>query len=111
MSPTKRLRAAGLDADVQGAPGYAGLCTLCRNDPTCESPRIPWWSPNYCERFQPRKTGPPVRRTARIVPSRTRIGTKDSRSQYKGLCLLCGLRDYCRYPKPEEGVWQCEEYE
>lgn len=28
----------------------------------------------------------------------------------EGLCLNCVKRDWCRLPKPEGGVWRCEEY-
>jgi hypothetical protein len=29
----------------------------------------------------------------------------------KGLCMNCAYRETCLYPKPEGGVWHCEEYE
>jgi hypothetical protein len=29
---------------------------------------------------------------------------------YKGLCVNCANRETCLYPKPEGGVWHCEEY-
>jgi len=32
-------------------------------------------------------------------------------SKYKGLCKNCRKRDSCRLPKPEGGVWRCEDYE
>jgi hypothetical protein len=32
-------------------------------------------------------------------------------SRYKGLCRNCKKRDSCRLPKPEGGVWRCEDYE
>lgn len=28
----------------------------------------------------------------------------------KGLCINCERRDTCSFPKPEGGVWHCEEY-
>jgi hypothetical protein len=27
-----------------------------------------------------------------------------------GLCPTCDFRSTCMYPKPEGGVWHCEEY-
>ncbi|MHC4942009.1 MAG: hypothetical protein ACYTG7_03225 [Planctomycetota bacterium] len=30
---------------------------------------------------------------------------------FKGLCMNCAHREICLYPKPEGGVWHCEEYE
>jgi hypothetical protein len=35
---------------------------------------------------------------------------KGSRGEHKGLCMNCANRDTCLYPKPEGGVWHCEEY-
>lgn len=35
---------------------------------------------------------------------------KDS-EKYKGLCKNCKKRKTCTLPKPEGGVWRCEEYE
>jgi len=32
-------------------------------------------------------------------------------SRYKGLCKNCKKRDSCELPKPEGGVWRCEDYE
>jgi hypothetical protein len=29
---------------------------------------------------------------------------------YVGLCATCENRAICIYPKPEGGVWRCEEY-
>ena len=31
--------------------------------------------------------------------------------KYKGLCKNCKKRKTCKLPKPEGGVWRCEEYE
>ena len=27
-----------------------------------------------------------------------------------GLCSHCENREFCTYPKPEGGVWHCDEY-
>ncbi len=32
-------------------------------------------------------------------------------SRYKGLCKNCRKRDNCQLPRPEGGVWRCEDYE
>ncbi len=31
-------------------------------------------------------------------------------AKYKGLCSNCDNRHDCMFPKPEGGVWHCEEY-
>jgi hypothetical protein len=38
------------------------------------------------------------------------IETKGLESDLKGLCVNCDNRHTCTFPKPEEGVWHCEEY-
>ncbi len=30
---------------------------------------------------------------------------------YRGLCMNCDLRETCALPRPESGVWFCEEYQ
>jgi hypothetical protein len=35
---------------------------------------------------------------------------KRSGGEHKGLCMNCANRETCLYPKPEGGVWHCEEY-
>ncbi len=31
-------------------------------------------------------------------------------SYHKGLCMNCDERETCMLPRPESGVWHCEEY-
>jgi hypothetical protein len=40
----------------------------------------------------------------------SRNGTAEN-GRFKGLCVNCKYRETCLYPKPEGGVWHCEEYE
>ena len=39
-----------------------------------------------------------------------RVKGKNS-EQFKGLCKNCKKRKTCTLPRPEGGVWRCEEYE
>ncbi|MDO8632797.1 MAG: hypothetical protein Q7R41_20130 [Phycisphaerales bacterium] len=34
-----------------------------------------------------------------------------NREQYPGLCVTCTKRDTCTFPKPEGGVFNCDEFE
>jgi hypothetical protein len=36
---------------------------------------------------------------------------RDDTPRFMGLCSICEIREACRFPKPEGGVWHCEEYE
>ncbi len=35
----------------------------------------------------------------------------ESEEQPPGLCKTCAVRTECKYPKPESGVWHCDEYQ
>ncbi|MHC4505741.1 MAG: hypothetical protein ACYTFI_20745, partial [Planctomycetota bacterium] len=37
-------------------------------------------------------------------------GDEDDFARYRGLCGNCEERRSCTFPKPEGGVWHCEEY-
>jgi hypothetical protein len=51
------------------------------------------------------------------VNSRIKGSPTESRDEevdpgkYKGLCKNCKKQDTCTLPKPEGGVWRCEDYE
>ena len=48
---------------------------------------------------------------ARFQVERTsRAGQKKDGEEFKGLCVNCANRHTCLFPKPEGGVWHCEEY-
>ena len=40
----------------------------------------------------------------------SKAGEKDERERFKGLCMNCDNRFDCLLPRPEGGVWHCEEY-
>lgn len=96
-------------------PTFHGICEVCKNNLTCAYVRNPDLPVLQCEEFQGYEPQP-----AKIVRRRTTVSagagsvsstaTPDS-SVLKGLCVNCDNRDSCIYPKPEGGVWRCEEYE
>lgn len=38
-------------------------------------------------------------------------GREEDVSKHKGLCKNCAKRESCKLPRPEGGVWRCEDYE
>ena len=44
------------------------------------------------------------------IVRKTPPSTMSDLNPYRGLCSLCENRTTCTYPKPEGGVWHCEEY-
>jgi hypothetical protein len=94
---------------------YRGLCSTCNNASTCIYPRDSKRPVLQCEEFDGYAV-PPDRTTVNgiLAKSRSQVTSgaevKDS-VEYKGLCRNCENRKTCTFPKPEEGVWHCEEYE
>jgi hypothetical protein len=92
---------------------YRGLCSTCKNAPMCMYRRGSKQPVLQCEEFE--GYAPlSVRTTGRnISPASLENGSsiqgKDS-GKYKGLCRNCENRETCTYPKPEGGVWHCNEY-
>jgi len=83
---------------------YRGLCSTCNHAAVCSHGGTPGRPVFYCEEFDAYvavRTSPAVERT----PSPTAANARDI-----GLCVNCDNRSACTHPKPEGGVWHCEEY-
>ncbi len=76
-----------------------GLCTTCMHSEGC------MYSKNepvvFCEEFE--ITSAP---SLRIVTERK----EHEPSALLGLCSNCANSESCSFPRPETGVWHCEEY-
>jgi hypothetical protein len=105
----ERPRPDAAAAAVPDAEAYKGLCEACAIAPQCTFPRDPVKKVVHCEEFvgivKPdiRLAPPAARAWPRPAPAPPRAGLR-------GLCADCALRETCTYPKPESGVWRCEEY-
>ncbi len=89
---------------------YFGLCVSCRNASSCTFPREPARPAFYCEEFE-------INTTTSTMSSKkdqslaTKAGTIGKESmKFIGLCSDCEGRENCAFPKPEGGIWHCEEY-
>lgn len=90
---------------------YRGLCSTCVNAPGCTFPRSPGKAVFHCEEFD--GGAPlPTKTVRKAGPRQTASATnKDKHSaRFIGLCSNCENRKTCVFPKPEGGVWHCEEY-
>jgi len=87
-----------------------GLCSTCNNADTCVYRAKRGYDAVYCENydgfFVP-STGAKGDKGA--VPEGLTKSPAESKP-LKGLCVNCANRDNCTLPKPEGGVWHCEEY-
>ena len=91
---------------------YLGLCLTCENALACTFARDPNKPVFYCEEFEIEKTSfikPPGKKQ---LPATGPAAANDKDStKFIGLCSDCENRRTCAFPKPEGGVWHCEEYQ
>jgi hypothetical protein len=100
---------------------YLGLCSTCKSASTCTYPRDSERPVHYCcehEGYQECEGSVSLAllRTGNIfsLPSdsvTTSPTTERDSGMDKGLCKNCGNRETCTFPKPEGGVWHCDEYQ
>lgn len=84
-----------------------GLCANCANDVDCRLPRNAAGPVFYCEQYEVES----VQTRPLIVPAADVRSEAQQPSPLLGLCVNCEVRAECKFPKPEGGVWCCEEYQ
>jgi hypothetical protein len=93
---------------------YRDLCMTCNYAETCFQRKThgkPVW---YCEQFddyipqEPKATY--TIDTTNTSSAASRKVDKHKLNGLKGLCCNCENLETCTYPKPEEGIWNCEDY-
>ena len=94
---------------------YHGLCSCCEFSLTCSYDRDPKHPVLQCEEFGGIIRSPVKKGDSKNNPlsnfRKATLTPKISFQQYdKGLCKTCEERISCTYPKPEGGVWHCEEF-
>ena len=94
---------------------YRGLCLFCKNANECEFPRDPEQPILHCDEFEGMRidAGDLSRRKVTLKdPISPANEVKNSEEGVVlGLCRNCSKLKTCTFPKPEGGVWHCEEYE
>ena len=80
------------------------LCPSCDPPGPCAMVADKDQPVHHCEEYQPS-----------VAPSRQRENGRPQEppydwESYRGLCVTCGNRASCTFPKPEGGVWHCEEF-
>ena len=87
--------------------GYYGLCITCNYAAECVTARNSSEPVIFCEMFddyiEPAQAEKP-KLQAKSVPVEKDV------NELKGLCVNCEERHTCKFPKPEGGIWHCEEY-
>ena len=95
------------------AVARTGLCATCNNSTTCVYRSKRGFDALYCEMFDgylPSIVSEANRGMEKTAESEEARTVKPVSSEHKGLCANCGNRETCALPRPEEGVWHCEEY-
>jgi hypothetical protein len=89
---------------------YFGLCMSCKNASSCTFPRDPTRPAFYCEEFEVATTASTMSfGEDRGLVTGSDASDEDS-EEFIGLCSDCEVRRDCTFPKPEGGIWCCEEY-
>lgn len=86
---------------------YRDLCSNCNHAETCGARTRPKRPIFFCEQFDV-FTPVPTSEPDRVLPTQT--PERRNTSGRTGLCMNCDNVGTCICPKPEGGVWHCEEY-
>ena len=107
-----KVRMVGSTSDERDAggeqPEYRGLCATCKHTSTCTFPRSKDRPVHFCEEFDGEEDKP-----ALTAVHHEKVLDQEAladREKYPGICSTCEKRETCTFPKPEGGVWQCEEF-
>ena len=98
---------------VSEAPSLFGICTSCANAPSCIYAKGSLQPVLDCEEFEGSLPGSAKAACKVRAPARSFAETsaeEAGKSLEKGLCLDCDHRGKCTSPRPEGGIWHCEEY-
>jgi hypothetical protein len=101
-------------AAAPGAVVYRGLCSTCNGASTCTFPRDPERPIMHCDELDSYQGDTvTVKKVAPVEPAGPKAVSEAAQKElrkYKGLCVNCENRETCTFPKPEGGVWHCDEY-
>lgn len=130
---TTRLRSNDEAAGTAGLPGAAlvggrrgstsgmqndskksGLCSTCFHCGSCALCANHSMPIHYCEEFTTQEVGrmgASQKDLRRVGQSSGGTTSASGCGKHMGLCMNCVHKDTCTFPRPEGGVWRCNEYE
>lgn len=101
-------------SSVSRKPELNGLCVNCQHSDSCIYLKNTNRPVLQCEEFEIAEALPARTTVNNILTTstpRSKTGLEDKIStNFKGLCKNCDNRLTCTLPRPESGVWHCEEY-
>ena len=91
---------------------YRSLCSNCKNAADCTFQKNRQKPSLYCEEFEI-DIYPSAKIAGKEKSSSTAsVDAEDNDSgKFIGLCSNCDNRRTCAFPKPEGGIWHCEDYQ
>lgn len=100
--------------------GYAnreGICSNCKFSSECRSKKTHLGDVHFCEEYELADPSQKIDKT-KFVSEEPKLNTlhanavgNDPPQKIMGLCSNCAHRESCGLPRPESGVWHCEEYQ
>ena len=86
---------------MSNSSAAGGVCLACKHDPGCMYEAAAGCAILECAQFEIGFLANGARNgSVRDVPF----------GDGRGLCSNCEHRETCIYPRPDGGVWRCEEY-
>ena len=87
------------------------LCCTCMHEVACIRVREIFSPVIHCELFENEQTEVPASTAVSRENSKVNTGNAvEEPDGLRGLCVNCHYRFDCCLPRPEGGVWHCEEY-
>jgi len=107
MANTKQSAVAEKATYAQQEKQDKNLCVNCKFRDECQFAKNSTEPILFCEEFELDKQA-----KLKMVHHKEAVKTDNETAaqEFKGICGNCEKRMTCTYPKPEGGIWHCEEY-
>jgi hypothetical protein len=106
---TKSSSTRDAASGVSRRKDYGGLCHTCNHAGVCTFPRREGQPVLSCDEFEGASNVAVP--TAAVQRFDNPVAVVADRQSCPGLCGICARRETCTFPKPDGGVWHCDEFE
>ena len=87
------------------------LCVNCKYKQNCNYRKQTKENIIFCEEYEIEKIPSLKSRHKKESEQSGKSNTAENKKlRFNGLCINCANRFNCTHPKPEGGVWHCEDY-
>lgn len=88
----------------------SGLCTTCNHAADCTLAGRTGKAVLFCEEYDAGESCE-AKGQVQAWPKPKYVDGDEDSGMFLGLCRNCENRRTCAFPKPEGGIWHCEEYQ